>query len=243
MKYLIIAFLALPCFMQAQSEYLKTPDATSFLKEMLGAKYSKSDKFWVLPRTTEYGKIFGTDAEGGLFSNVDTILMRKVGDVQEAWILFTVEGYMFNFARLEKTPKGWKKKSIFYKFHEGAPGEYQPEYFGFQMIAQKTFISIKESWYGAGITTQKWLLFDPFNRKEVGSFELNREGEKEQRPESFKEIKTIKTKLEVTDQLLPDIIFEQAVLQKLKGKKEQESIRTLRYIWNATKSAYEKAKE
>ena len=159
LSLLLFAALALP--LSAQKTSIKIADAKSFLRDILAAKYSKSDKRWTLPNSQLVRDSFGVEANGGLFVSVDTILLRDVGQVKEAWVLFTVEGYMFNFARLEKSDAGWKVKVMRCRFHEGAPGEYAPESFGFQMVGRKTLISVRETWYAIGVTTTRWLLFNP----------------------------------------------------------------------------------
>ena len=94
----------------AQKSSTKIADANGFLRDILGAKYAKSDKRWTLPNTRLNRDTFGVEANGGLFVTVDTIVLRDVGPAKEAWVLFTVEGYMFNFARLEKTENAWVLK-------------------------------------------------------------------------------------------------------------------------------------
>ncbi|MCC7244286.1 MAG: hypothetical protein IT269_01290 [Saprospiraceae bacterium] len=244
MTFRIFLFVAIfaPFILSAQTkEFIAKPDAVGFLRDIMGAKYSKSDKSWVLPRTGANQEIFDVDAEGGLFVGVDTILQRNVGEEKEAWILFTVEGYMFNFARLVKTPKGWQKKAIYYRFHEGAHGNYGPEQIGFEMIAQKTFISVKEYWFKKGVTTRKWQLFDPFTRSRVGIIELDRTGEKKQQPDAYQEYKTSNITMTPTDKILPDIILTQALDEKPAGKKAEKKARKVRYSW--VKDQYIRAKD
>ncbi len=237
-------FMALfaPLFLLAQTkEFTPKPDAVGFLRDLMGAKYSKSDKSWVLPRTGANQKIFDVDAEGGLFVGVDTILQRNVGEEREAWILFTVEGYMFNFARLEKTSKGWQKKAVYYRFHEGAHGNYGPEQIGFEMIAQKTFISVREYWFKKGVTTRKWQLYDPFTRAKAVTIDLDRTGEKKQLPNAYQEYKTTDIKMEPTERLLPDIVLTQAVEEKADNKKAEKKTRKVRYTWQ--KEQFVRAKD
>jgi hypothetical protein len=243
MRYLASIFLLFPIFLFAQKNVIPKVEPTAFLRDILGAKYAKSDKSWTLPRTQAMLDTFEADATGGLFVGVDTILFRTVGDTKEAWVLFTVEGYMFNFARLEKTEGGWKKKAIYYRFHEGKHGNYGPEGIGFHMIAQKTFISVREYWFKKGVTTRKWQLFDPFTRENVGSIELEKKDEKDRSPDVYLEFKTTKTAFEATDQLLPDIVLTQQVERKEKGKKAVKETRTVRYGWSNRKNRYDLLEE
>ncbi|HND88520.1 MAG TPA: hypothetical protein PK971_09330, partial [Saprospiraceae bacterium] len=184
---------------------------------------------------------FGVEANGGLFVTVDTIVLRDVGPAKEAWVLFTVEGYMFNFARLEKTENAWVLKFMRYRFHEGAHGEYAPESFSFQMVGRKTFISIQEVWYNAGIYETKWHLFDPLQQAAAaGSFDLKQEGGKEQNPTEYTEYVTTDKRYEAMKESLPDILLVQRVEEKPKGKPAKKSTRTLRYRWNLSTEAYQK---
>lgn len=225
----------------AQKTSIKIADAKSFLRDILAAKYSKADKRWTLPNTQLMRDTFGVEANGGLFVSVDTIILRDVGPVKEAWILFTVEGYMFNFARLEKSDAGWQVKVMRYRFHEGAPGEYAPEVFGFQMIGRKTLISVRELWYASGVTTTRWLLFNPLRQAApAGEFDLVREGEKEQDPEAYTEMTTLETRYEAMKESLPDILLAQRTEQKVKGKPAKSTDRTLRYRWNLSTESYQK---
>jgi hypothetical protein len=226
---------------QAQKTSIKIADAKSFLRDILAAKYSKADKRWTLPNTPLVRDTFGVEANGGLFVSVDTIILRDVGPVKEAWVLFTVEGYMFNFARLEKSDAGWKVKTMRYRFHEGAPGEYAPESFGFQMVGRKTLISVREIWYASGVTTTRWLLFNPLRQAApAGEFDLAREGQKEQDPEAYTEMTTLETRYEAMKESLPDILLAQRTEQKTKGKPAKTTERTLRYRWNLSTEAYQK---
>ncbi len=239
LSLLFLAALALP--ISAQKTSIKIADAKSFLRDILAAKYSKSDQRWTLPNSKLVRDSFGVEANGGLFVSVDTIILRDVGLVKEAWVLFTVEGYMFNFARLEKSDAGWKVKALRCRFHEGAPGEYAPESFGFQMIGKKTLVSIRETWYGMGITTTRWLLFNPLKQAApAGEFDLAREGEKEQEPEAYTEMTTIETRYEAMKESLPDILLTQRTEQKTKGKPAKTTARTLRYRWNLSTESYQK---
>ena len=239
LSLLLFAALALP--LSAQKTSIKIADAKSFLRDILAAKYSKSDKRWTLPNSQLVRDSFGVEANGGLFVSVDTIILRDVGPVKEAWVLFTVEGYMFNFARLEKSDAGWNLKVMRCRFHEGAPGEYAPESFGFQMVGRKTLISIRELWYGMGITTTRWLLFNPLKQAvPAGEFDLAREGEKEQDAEAYSEMTTIETRYEAMKESLPDILLTQKTEQKAKGKAAKTTQRTLRYRWNLSTESYQK---
>jgi hypothetical protein len=223
---------------------VKKLDAVSFLKEILGATYSKADKFWVLPRNAETKSLFESDAEGGLFVSVDTIVRREVGDRQEQWVLFVVEGYIFNFASLVKTDAGWQLKEMKYSLHQGAPGEYAPTDFNFAMISQKTFISIKEMWMNGDNITEKWLLFDPFSLKSAGNMPLSKESSTgdEDWPEQYNYFKTTDIAYKIDKAILPDVVLTQTVQDKVKDKKELRSTRKVRYVWNDKKSTYEKAK-
>lgn len=225
----------------AQKASTKIADAKSFLRDILGAKYAKADKRWTLPNTPLMRDTFGVEANGGLFVSVDTIILRDVGSAKEAWVLFTVEGYMFNFARLEKSDAGWYVKTMRYRFHEGAPGEYAPESFGFQMIGRKTLISIREVWYASGVTTTNWLLFNPLKQAApAGEFKLAREGEKEQNPDAYSETTTIETRYETMKESLPDILLTQQTEQKTKGKPAKTTSRTQRYRWDLGTESYQK---
>jgi len=225
----------------AQKTSIKIADAKSFLRDILAAKYSKADKRWTLPNTQLVRDTFGVEANGGLFVSVDTIILRDVGPVKEAWVLFTVEGYMFNFARLEKSDAGWQVKTMRYRFHEGAPGEYAPESFGFQMVGRKTLISVRETWYAIGVTTARWLLFNPLRQAApAGEFDLAREGEQEQNPEAYTEMTTLETRYEAMKESLPDILLAQRTEQKVKGKPAKTTERTLRYRWNLSTESYQK---
>lgn len=236
---LLLAAFALSAF--AQKSVIKIADAQSFLRDILAAKYTKSEKRWTLPNTQLMRDTFGVEANGGLFVSVDTIILRDVGTVKEAWVLFTVEGYMFNFARLEKSDTGWKLKTMRYRFHEGAHGEYSPEEFGFQMIGRKTFISLREMWYGMGVTSTRWLLFNPLKDAMLScELDLAREGEKEQIPDAYTEITTTETRYEPMQESLPDILLTQATEKKVKGKPAKTSSRTLRYRWNLSTETYQK---
>lgn len=238
--FLLLTLLGgIPAFAQKASTPIA--DAKSFLRDILGAKYAKSDKRWTLPNTRLNRDTFGVEANGGLFVTVDTIVLRDVGPAKEAWVLFTVEGYMFNFARLEKTEHAWVLKSIRYRFHEGAPGEYAPESFRFQMLGRKTFISIREVWYNAGTYETKWHLFDPLRQAgAAGSFDLRQEGGKEQDPTEYTEYTTTDTRYQAMKESLPDIVLTQRVEQRAKGKPAQKSTRTLRYRWNLSMEMYQK---
>ncbi len=238
------SILLLICFVStafAQKTSIKIADKQSFLRDILGAKYSKSDKRWTLPNTQLMRDTFGVEANGGLFVSVDTILLREVGAQKEAWVLFNVEGYMFNFARLLKSETGWKVKTMKYRFHEGAPGEYAPESFVFQMIGKKTFISIQELWYAIGVTTTQWLLFNPLHdAAPAGKFDLAREGEKEQMPEAYTEMTTIETRYEPMKESLPDILLTQRMEKKVKAKPAKVTNHTVRYRWNLSTESYQK---
>lgn len=221
-----------------QAKPVKTVTETTFLRDVMGAKYSKSDKMWAMPRTQAVQDSFGLDLEGGLFARVDTIITRDVGKDKETWVLFTVEGHIFNMARLTKAKEGWLLKNIRYRLHTGAPGEYAPLTFGFRVIGGKTFVSITEMWYAIGITTTKWLLFDPFMGKKAGEFDLAREGGKEQTPDAYTEFKTDKTEFPVSRLALPDLHLTQTVEQKLKGKPAKTTSRVAKYRWNDKTKRY-----
>lgn len=226
---------------EAQKTSIKIADANSFLRDILAAKYSKQDRRWQLPNTPLNRDTFGVEANGGLFVSVDTILLRDVGESKEAWVLFTVEGYMFNFARLEKTSTSWVLKHMRYRFHEGAHGEYAPEVFRFQMIGRKTFISVRELWYNAGVYESRWLLFNPLKQAApVVSMEVKREGDKEQHPEQYVEFSTTDTRYEAMKESLPDILLVQRVEERPKGKPARKGTRTLRYRWNLSTETYHK---
>ncbi|MCA0238656.1 MAG: hypothetical protein LCH81_19950 [Bacteroidetes bacterium] len=224
----------------AQQKTVKTLDKSSFLREILGARYSKADKFWTLPNTQATLDTFGVDANGGLFAGVDTIAFREVDGHKEAWVLFTVEGYIFNFARLEKTPQGWSVRHIYYRLHEGAPGEYAPLEYSMISIGKKTFLSIKEDWYGMGIITTKWVLYEPFSAHQAAEIDIAKTGEKEQNPDQFREISFMQVRYEPVVEPLPDIMLTQIVEQKKKGSEPKLSTRTLRYRWDIRKAIFYK---
>lgn len=236
--------LLLPVFISgalfAQKNTIKTLDKATFLREILGARYVKADKFWTLPNTQATLDTFGVDANGGLFVGVDTIAIREVDGQKEGWVLFTVEGYLFNFARLQKTPAGWKVKYMHYRLHEGAPGEYAPRAFFIQAIGKKTFISIQEDWYGMGIITTKWILYEPFSAKKAGEIDTAQEGEKEQDPDQYKEISFMQVHYELVREPLPDIMLTQTIEQKKKGSAVKTSTRTLRYRWDIRQAVFYK---
>ncbi len=224
----------------AQKNTVKTLDKASFLREILGARYVKSDKAWTLPQTQAVLDTFEVEAHGGLYVAVDTIALRDVGGDKEAWVLFTVEGYFFNFARLEKTPQGWTVKNMYYRLHQGAPGEYAPLAFYIQMIGSKSFISIQEDWYASGVITTKWILYEPFSAKLAGEIDLARLGEKEQNPAQYAEVSFLQIKYETVQPPLPDIMLTQTVESKKKGSSVQTSSRTLRYRWDARRAVFYK---
>lgn len=238
--HLLILSVVVSGVLSAQKSTVKTLDKNSFLKEILGARYVKADKFWTLPKTQATLDTFGVDANGGLFVGVDTIAFREVDGQKEAWVLFTVEGYLFNFARMQKTSTGWTVKKMHYRLHEGAPGEYAPLAFFIQSIGKKTFISIHEDWYGMGIITTKWVLYEPFSARKAGEIDMAREGEKEQNPEQYKEISFMQVKYESVQEPLPDIMLTQSIEQKRKGSTSISSTRTLRYRWDVRKAVFYK---
>ncbi len=238
--YLFLLPLFVSGVLVAQKNTIKTLNKTSFLKEILGAKYVKADKFWTLPNTQATFDTFGVDATNGLFVGVDTIVIREMDGQKEGWVLFTVEGYLFNFARLQKTPAGWTVKKMYYRLHEGAPGEYAPLSFSIQAIGKKTFISIREDWYGMGIITTKWILYEPFSARNAGEIEIAREGEKEQDPEQYKEISLMQVQYESVRDPLPDIMLTQSIEQKRKGSAAKTSTRTQRYRWDVRKAVFYK---
>jgi hypothetical protein len=238
--YLLFLLFVVAAGLQAQQITLKTLDKSTFLRDILGARYSKSDKFWTLPNTQAARDTFGVDANGGLFAGVDTIAIREVDGRKEGWVLFTVEGYIFNFARLEKTPKGWQVKHMYYRLHEGAHGQYAPLGFFLQSIGKKTFISIQEDWYKAGIISTKWVLYEPFSAKKAGEIEMSRTGEKEQKPEQYQEVSLMQVLYEPVLEPLPDIMVTQTIEQKKKGAAAQTSTRTLRYRWDIRKAIFYK---
>jgi hypothetical protein len=233
MRFCLLPFLIFLCGTSfAQKNTVRTLDKTSFLREILGARYAKSDRAWTMPATQAVTDTFGVEATGGLFVGVDTIAYREVYGQKEAWVLFTVEGYMFNFARLIKTPAGWTVQNMHYRLHEGAHGEYAPLAFYIQMIGQKTFISIQEDWHKRGIITTNWVLYDPLSAKKAGKIELARVGEKERSPEQFTEISFLQVKYESVQEPLPDIMLTQFVDSKKKGAVSKTTSRTLRYRWD-----------
>lgn len=241
MKY---ALLLIPVLVSgalfAQKNTVKTLDKTSFLREILGASYVKSDKAWTLPRTQAVLDTFEVEAHGGLYVAVDTIAIRDVGGDKEAWVLFTVEGYFFNFARLGKTPYGWTVKNMYYRLHEGAPGQYAPLAFYIQMIGSKSFIAIQEDWYASGVITTKWILYEPFSAKLAAEIDLARLGEKEQDPAQYTEISFLQIKYETVQPPLPDIMLTQNIESKKKGSYVQTSSRTQRYRWDARRAVFYK---
>lgn len=234
--YFILAFNVL----FAQKNTVRSLDKASFLREILGARYAKSDKFWTLPNTQAVQDTFGVQANGGLFVGVDTIAMREVDGKKEAWVLFTVEGYLFNFARLEKTTAGWKVKSIRYRLHAGTHGEYAPLSYRVKMIGLKTFISIEEDWHKRGIITTKWVLYDPLTTLKAAELELESTGEKERNPEQFTEISLLQIKYESVQEPLPDIMLTQFLESKKKGNAVKTSSRVLRYRWDDKKAVFYK---
>jgi hypothetical protein len=237
-RFLLLWFL-LPFLLPAQqSKPVKTVTETTFLRDVMGAKYSKSDKMWALPRTQAIKDSFAMDLEGGLFARVDTIITRDIGDGKETWVLFTVEGHVFSMARLEAVKGGWQLKNIRYHLHEGAHGEYAPLKYGFRVIGGKTFVSIEEMWYAIGITTTKWLLYDPFTGRKAGEFDLAREGGKEQNLEVYTEFSTEKTTFPAGASALPDLILTQKLAQKTKGKPVKESVREVKYRWDSQAKRY-----
>jgi hypothetical protein len=221
---------------------VKKLDSVSFLKEILGAKYSKADKSWVLPRSEDNAALFNNDAEGGLFVAVDTMIKRNVGVHQEQWVLFIVEGYIFNFATLVKTDEGWELKDMKYSLHQGAPGEYAPIDFNFEMISQKTFVSIKEMWMNGDVIIEKWLLFDPFTSKSAGKFKMAVEPTSDELPETYSYYQTKNVAYKAGKGILPDLLFSQNLQEKAKGKKAVKTDKTIRYIWNEKTANYELAK-
>lgn len=235
---LIIFACFFSSLLTAQKNTIKTLDKISFLKEILGARYVKADKFWTLPRTRATIDTFGVEANGGLFVGVDTIVFREMDGQKEGWVLFTVEGYLFNFARLQKTPEGWTVKKMHYRLHEGAPGEYAPLAFFIQSIGKKTFISIQEDWYGMGIITTKWVLYEPFSARKAGEIDMAREGEKEQNPEQYTEISFMQLQYESVRDPLPDIMLTQFIEQKKKGANAKTRTRTQRYRWDVRKASF-----
>jgi hypothetical protein len=240
----LLLLLLLPSFLMAQqSKPVKTVTETTFLRDVMGAKYSKSDKMWALPRTQAIKDSFAMDLEGGLFARVDTIITRDIGEGKETWVLFTVEGHVFSMARLEAVKGVWQLKSIRYHLHEGAHGEYAPLDYGFRVIGGKTFVSIEEMWYAIGITTTKWLLFDPFTGNKAGEFDLAREGGKEQNPDVYTEFKTEKIAFPTGRLALPDLVLTQNLTQKTKGKPEKETVREVKYRWDSRVKRYLTVKE
>ena len=239
MRYLLLLLLAFASqFLFAQKNTLKTLDEASFLREILGARYSKQDRAWTLPATQAVIDTFGVEANGGLFVGVDTIAVREVGGQKEAWVLFTVEGYLFNFARLDKTASGWKVKNMYYRFHEGAPGQYAPLELSIQMIGKKAFISIREDWFAGGVITTKWILYEPFSIKLAGEIDLSSIGEKEQNPEVYTEISFLQVKYESVREPLPDIMLTQTLESKKKGAAAKSTSRTLRYRWDTRRAVF-----
>lgn len=226
-------------FLFAQTP-LKTLDKSSFLRDVLGARYSKADRFWTLPNTQATRDTFGVEANGGLFAGVDTIAFREVDGRKEGWVLFTVEGYIFNFARMEKTPKGWQVKKMYHRLHTGAHGQYAPLAFYLQSIGKKTFISIQEDWFKSGIITTKWILYEPFSAKKAGELEMARSGEKEQNPDQYLEASFMQVQYEPVFEPLPDIMLTQTVEQKKKGAAVKTITRTLRYRWDIRKAIFYK---
>lgn len=241
MKY---ALLLIPVLVSgalfAQKNTVKTLDKASFLREILGARYVKSDKAWTLPRTQAVLDTFEVEAHGGLYVAVDTIAVRDVGGDKEAWVLFTVEGYFFNFARLEKTQDGWRVKNMYYRLHEGAPGQYAPLAFYIQMIGSKTFIAIQEDWHASGVITTKWVLYEPFSAKLAAEIDMARLGEKDQNPAQYSEVSFVQVKYETVQPPLPDIMLTQNVESKKKGSSVQTTSRTLRYRWDTRRAVFYK---
>ncbi len=240
-RFCLLPILILLCgTLSAQKNTVKTLDKTSFLREILGAKYAKSDRAWTMPATQAVSDTFGVEATGGLFVGVDTIAFREVNGKKEAWVLFTVEGYLFNFARLEKTTGGWIVKNIHYRLHEGAHGEYAPIAFYIQMIGQKTFISIQEDWYKRGVITTNWVLYDPLSAQLAGKLELAYTGEKERHPDQYTETSFMQVKYESAQGLLPDIMLSQTLESKKKGAPAKIASRTLRYRWDQKQAMFYK---
>lgn len=241
MRYFLICFLAfLSGNATAQQKAVRTLDKTSFLRDILGARYSKPDRSWTLPPTQAVADTFGVAANGGLFVGVDTIVYRDVEGHKEAWVLFTVEGYLFNMARLGKTPQGWNVREMRYRMHEGTHGHYAPLAYFIQMIGRKTFISVKEDRFGRGIISTKWVLYDPLTFKKAGELELGKTGEKERNPDQYTEIELLQVKYESVQDPLPDIMVTQTLESKKKGEQLRISSRTLRYRWDDKRSAFVK---
>ncbi len=241
MRYILFLFLALLSgHARAQKNTVKALDKTSFLRDILGARYSKSDRAWTLPPTEAVADTFGTSANGGLFVGVDTIVYRDVEGHKEAWVLFTVEGYLFNMARMTKTVLGWSVSNVRYRMHEGTHGHYAPLAFFIQMIGRKTFISVKEDRFGRGIIHTKWVLYDPLTFKKAGEMELATIGEKEQNPDQYTEIEFLQVKYESVQDPLPDIMLTQNLESKKKGEPARISSRTMRYRWDEKRSVFVK---
>lgn len=227
----VLAFLGIFFFssVEISSQTVEVLNKQSFLREVLGAKYSAKTRRWTLGASSPVLRHFEDAGEDGLTVQLDSILLRKVGAQQEAWVAYRVDDYMFNFTRLRRSPDGWNLQQARYHLHDGAPGEYSCELYGFQMVGRKTFLRIVELWYAMGITSAQMHLYDPFSGKRLGTFDLGSAGGKEQDEDAYLEYETTKIDFPAGPKGTPDVVLYQACAEKKPGKKARTFQRTLRY--------------
>ncbi len=245
MKNIIIICLLISTptvFTFAQRPTITNASEKYVLRDLLGARFRHNANAWIMPDTCMAVQNIASNSDEGVPVAVDTIFFRKVGTAQEAWVLFHFSNYVFNFARLQKAGPHWELVALRYNLHEGGPGEYAYDTYNFQKVGDKTFISIKESWYGMGVITEKWVLYDPFSYALVGDMDWSRTGEQEQNPDQYTEYTTEKTTYSPLKGSLPDIVLTQQVIQKLSGRPATQVARKLWYRYNRTTKQYEKKK-
>ena len=234
----ILFFLAQTVFSIAQVTYGVVPKPEGFLADILGASYNKKIKHWVLPNTSP-AFAAAQDLQGdGVQVQVDSIAMRQVDEELEAWVLFSMEKYVYGFARLRVKDGGWGIQKVYYKLHEGAPGEYSRLNFMFQTLGPKTCIGVQELWHTIGVTEEKWHVFDPFAGTNIGTFDMSSFGEKEFKPAAYTEFETVDIEFHPVKNGLPDVILVQKGIQKLKGKAEAPFSRKLKFRFDPKKQTY-----
>lgn len=239
MRFIVILlFLSQTVFSTAQITYGTVPKPEGFLADILGASYNKKIKQWILPNTSPAFAAAQDLKDDGVQVQVDSMVMRQVDDELESWVLFSVEKYVYGFARLQVKDGGWSPQKIYYKLHEGAPGEYSRLNFMLQTLGPKTCIGIQELWYTSGVTDEKWLLFDPFSGENIGSFDMSSFGEKEQKPAAYTEFETNDIEFHPVKNGLPDVILVQKGIQKLKDKPEAPFSRKLKFRYDPKKKTY-----
>lgn len=239
-KWLLFC-LALFCYSiaaHAQMSPTETPTGEYFLRNIMGAKLNPKTGLWILPDTSRLRSRVEDVGGPGHAIRLDSFCLKTIGDRQEAWVLFTVEGHAFNFARLEKSGPHWWVRRMRTLLHVGAPGEYAYTSYGIELVGGKTFISIHEQWYAMGRYTDEWLLYDPFTLKQCGRFVITKRGEKEQSPEAYADFETVDKQYLTVEAGAADIQFVQMWEEKLQGMPPRILKKTLRYHFDNETKVY-----